>query len=331
ARPKLVKEIYQTLTGEGDERLARFNVQTGAFEPCEWPGAMSKLRKRLEENRASRESLRMMLQESVERKINIRGESGAKKMVFQLNLGLVDNDLPGLIIPIYVDIEEGTIPIPNPQSFRIIALNADYISRELIPELARGHFGDSVGEYRIAVTKRGQTDQVVYRSDVDVSEKALTGGDVMTEFFKIRLDEANKFFFAQWTRPLGGASPGLAIQLKPHLNQRQIAIRVASDIKLRKDENVSAPSNLLSEAGAGEISPSFLSRNDEGAWQLVVKHRAGSLEAAVTNARHRNLAISFGILLLLGASVGFIVMSSRRAQRLATQQMEFVAGVSHEL
>ncbi|HKC89534.1 MAG TPA: HAMP domain-containing sensor histidine kinase, partial [Blastocatellia bacterium] len=45
----------------------------------------------------------------------------------------------------------------------------------------------------------------------------------------------------------------------------------------------------------------------------------------------RNLAISFGILLLLGASVGFIVLSSRRAQRLATQQMEFVAGVSHEL
>jgi len=64
---------------------------------------------------------------------------------------------------------------------------------------------------------------------------------------------------------------------------------------------------------------------------LVVKHRAGSLEAAVASARRRNLAISFGILLLLGGSVGFIMLSSRRAQRLATQQMEFVAGVSHEL
>ena len=64
---------------------------------------------------------------------------------------------------------------------------------------------------------------------------------------------------------------------------------------------------------------------------MVVKHRAGSLEAAVAATRRRNLAISFGILLLLGASVGFIVLSSRRAQRLATQQMEFVAGVSHEL
>ncbi|MDQ3012045.1 MAG: HAMP domain-containing histidine kinase, partial [Acidobacteriota bacterium] len=60
-------------------------------------------------------------------------------------------------------------------------------------------------------------------------------------------------------------------------------------------------------------------------------HRAGSLDAAVANVRRRNLGISFGILLLLGISVGFIVMSSRRAERLATQQMEFVSGVSHEL
>jgi signal transduction histidine kinase len=72
-------------------------------------------------------------------------------------------------------------------------------------------------------------------------------------------------------------------------------------------------------------------RDAAGAWRLVVKHRAGSLEAAVASVRRRNLAISFGILSLLGVSVGLIMLSSRRAQRLATQQMEFVAGVSHEL
>lgn len=71
--------------------------------------------------------------------------------------------------------------------------------------------------------------------------------------------------------------------------------------------------------------------SEDGGWRLLVKHRDGSLEAAVGNVRRRNLAISFGILLLLGASVGFIVISSRRAERLAAQQMEFVAGVSHEL
>jgi signal transduction histidine kinase len=69
----------------------------------------------------------------------------------------------------------------------------------------------------------------------------------------------------------------------------------------------------------------------ESEWRLAVKHRAGSLEAAVANARLRNLGISFGILLLLGISVLTMVVTTHRAQRLASQQMAFVAGVSHEL
>jgi len=69
----------------------------------------------------------------------------------------------------------------------------------------------------------------------------------------------------------------------------------------------------------------------EPRWNLVVKHQAGSLEAAVATGRNRNLALSLGVLVLLGGAVGMIVVSTRRAQLLAEQQMEFVAGVSHEL
>ena len=64
---------------------------------------------------------------------------------------------------------------------------------------------------------------------------------------------------------------------------------------------------------------------------LMAKHRAGSLEAAVTAARRRNLMVSSSVLLLLTLAVGLIVVSARRAQSLARQQMEFVAAVSHEL
>ena len=60
-------------------------------------------------------------------------------------------------------------------------------------------------------------------------------------------------------------------------------------------------------------------------------HRAGSLDIAVSHARLRNLLVSFGVLLLLGASMGLVLVTTGRAQRLAAQQMEFVAGVSHEL
>ena len=68
-----------------------------------------------------------------------------------------------------------------------------------------------------------------------------------------------------------------------------------------------------------------------GRWQLLVQHQSGSLEAAVGAVRRRNLAISFGVLLMLGVSVALLTATTRKAERLAQQQMEFVAGVSHEL
>lgn len=66
-------------------------------------------------------------------------------------------------------------------------------------------------------------------------------------------------------------------------------------------------------------------------WRLEVRHRAGSLEAAVARARNRNLALGMGVLGLLGVTLGMLVVASRRSEQLARQQMEFVAGVTHEL
>jgi signal transduction histidine kinase len=66
-------------------------------------------------------------------------------------------------------------------------------------------------------------------------------------------------------------------------------------------------------------------------WVLVAQHRAGSLESAVRWLRAGNLAVSFGILLVLGLAVAMISLNARRAERLAKQQVEFVAGVSHEM
>src|SRR5207245_1411500 len=60
-------------------------------------------------------------------------------------------------------------------------------------------------------------------------------------------------------------------------------------------------------------------------------HRAGSLDAAVSQLRRRNLFVSFSILALLAASVAIVLASTARAHRLVRQQMEFVSAVSHEL
>lgn len=66
-------------------------------------------------------------------------------------------------------------------------------------------------------------------------------------------------------------------------------------------------------------------------WLFVARHRAGSLESAVARLRARNFAVSLGVLSLLGVAVAMIAANARRAERLARQQVEFVAAVSHEM
>ena len=71
--------------------------------------------------------------------------------------------------------------------------------------------------------------------------------------------------------------------------------------------------------------------SDQGAYEILVRHEKGSLEAAVNGLRWRNLMLSFGVLGLMGVTMGLILFATHRARRLARMQMDFVAGVSHEL
>lgn len=67
-------------------------------------------------------------------------------------------------------------------------------------------------------------------------------------------------------------------------------------------------------------------------WRLIVRHRrGGALGAFVVEMRRRDLAIGFGVLLVLAVNMGMLIVTSHRAQRLAQLQMDFVTAVSHEL
>lgn len=76
---------------------------------------------------------------------------------------------------------------------------------------------------------------------------------------------------------------------------------------------------------------SLLEPEDPNSWQLIVKYKSGSLEQTVNQTRRRNLAFSFGTLLILSGSIALLALAAFRSRKLAAQQMEFVAGVSHEL
>lgn len=82
----------------------------------------------------------------------------------------------------------------------------------------------------------------------------------------------------------------------------------------------------LREAARARSTP-----GEFGRWQISVRHHAGSLDAVVARTRFRNLAVTAAILILMLATLAALVRYTRRAQRLAALQFDFVTGVSHEL
>lgn len=68
-----------------------------------------------------------------------------------------------------------------------------------------------------------------------------------------------------------------------------------------------------------------------GYWQLFLRQGKASVADRVASNRWRTLRISFGALALVSVSALLIFLLARRAERLAAEQMEFVATVSHEL
>jgi signal transduction histidine kinase len=66
-------------------------------------------------------------------------------------------------------------------------------------------------------------------------------------------------------------------------------------------------------------------------WTISVRHREGSLDAAVARARTRNLLASLLLVALLGGTAWALVQYTARSRRLSDMQFRFAAGVSHDL
>jgi signal transduction histidine kinase len=89
--------------------------------------------------------------------------------------------------------------------------------------------------------------------------------------------------------------------------------------------------DLVGEEARRRGHPPLQASSPGEQWQLIAQHPAGSLEEAVASWRRRSLAISLGLLTILAGSMALIFSGARRSKALAKMQMEFVAGVSHEL
>jgi signal transduction histidine kinase len=325
---QLVRDIYVVDGGVagGQTQLTRFDAAARKFVPADaaWPAEFAALRLRFEQARSLPSA-----------------HAGSELSAPQPN---VDHAIPAVIIPIVPD-EPATIRDRSADAgsdgnkefgagserkvlltnysplgaYTVVTLDLDYIKRELWPALARRYFssGDKL-DYRIIVVDAAAPQKLVYQSAPDAvatADTAHASGDVRADIFQIRLDELDAFLPAG--RTVRRAREEQEVNLSPNSRPtggKRFAVRVYE-----------------SRTNQVELRRLHLPDTNARQWQLVVTHAAGSLDAAVGQARRRSLLVSFGILLLLAGSVALIFVSTHRAQRLARRQVEFVAGVTHEL
>jgi signal transduction histidine kinase len=217
----------------------------------------------------------------------------------------IDPDLPALVVSDSRFSRRGPDGPPESGRFLILRLDVSDLTRNLLPELTRRYFsGGRLHDYDVAVFRRNDPSRPVYVSGSG-SPFSATRWDATADLLTLRVFvEQRRAESARraWALPEAGAGPG-----------------------------ASAPPFLRPPGDWPPGSRIGAERPLPGAWRLVASHRGGSLDAAVARARRRNLAVSLGVLGVLAGAVAITVASARRAQRLARQQMDFVASVSHEL
>jgi signal transduction histidine kinase len=326
--PRLVKDVYVVTPPEtgGSLTLHRYNASTRFMEPAEWPAAALEIQKQLS------------------RPPSTTPGSG-QTLVMRALVPPVWASVPALVIPApmlmvsHIDARGSASPIPSRRlapsvRYTIVLLDGDYIRSEMLPALAQQHFARSGDDfdYQLAVVPREGAQSPLYHSSADFAPAPDAKVDANVELFQVRVKDFEALAAEVSRFTMLTTLPGpTAMEERTHTIYREAPL----SILVQGGSGRAAVTQRIDKVIAGASASAFTSRLNATAatpaWRLLVKHPSGSLEAAVNAARRRNLAISTTMLGVLGLSVGFLIVSTRRAHDLARQQLEFVATVSHEL
>ena len=345
SEPRLVRDVWLVDTLPGTTlpafdgvtkvpadrlRIRRWNAQAMTFDAAEWPDDLERLRASL----ASR-FIGFQVQ---------RGRPNDNTTHREAAVNVTIGDDTTLISPVTLvelpDDHRGP-PRFTILGFTIVRLDPAVIRDSMLTSLAARHFhaNDNEVDYRVAVLQRTDAKTVVWESEPGAAGLVASAPDVTQSFMGPRPDQM--FQFVRGGRgdaalpPPPPPPPPMPGNQEPGTGSRTGSETRIPDPGSRtpREESKVIVSMVEREdrISGGRIIARAGQLGLEGKWVLMAKHRAGSLEAAVAAVRVRNLVISSSVLMLLTLAIGLIVVSARRAQSLARQQMEFVAAVSHEL
>ncbi|HET7101202.1 MAG TPA: histidine kinase dimerization/phospho-acceptor domain-containing protein, partial [Terriglobia bacterium] len=219
---------------------------------------------------------------------------------------VIDEKIPALYHPLLS--HPGSAKAIN--DFLIVRLNMNFIQQVLLPVLADRYFRGPEGfTYRVTVVSGDHPGKIIYQSIPTAAAKTTTAADAVADLIPAHGKRLLRSSFKEQLR-----APEPESEEEPD-----------GGVSSAQDSRAFAPQ------GQRRFYPLILQSEGSAGWKLIARHRLGSVDAAVLSLRRHNLAVSFGVLLLLAASMALVVISAQRAHRLARLQMDFVAGVSHEL
>ena len=313
--PKVIKDVYFARSGDAPS-IERFDPASRTLVTVPWPAAL--------------DGLRRGITSSVE---ETPANAGRTVFVHTITAPIAES-VPAIVIPTPLFVFGGDTKLPvklpehTPQSAIYLLLDRDYITHEWLPALAQLHFRSGGFDYRVAVLR--PSGELVYSSDPAFAPAREDRGDAFAELLQIRAQDFTSI--ASEVRRYTAFAATTADRGTVRDTMTTAAATAATASRLGPNISIVVQQGV-SRGTAPPGSPPILRATMAKAagWTLVVEHPAGSLELAVGQARRRNLAISMSVLGVLGLSLGFLVLSTRRAQALARQQLDFVATVSHEL
>lgn len=293
--PNLVSSVYLLkLDATARPSALRLNSAARNFEPVDWPAELESLREDL--RRYSAEFWRN--RNSREAHYDNPGLKPVQGILDGPSSGWsFDPAIPALLHPVVLSPSASNRKQHSLESedWIVIELSQREIQAKILADLSRTYFQGTNGlDYLVAVVSKNTPGHVIYSSDPGFGDPEPADADGTIDLFGRVQDQS-----------LG--SPVHVFH---------------------------APSDDKGPDSSVKISWFPLLRNSaqDLDWRLVVRHRrGGALGAFVSEMQHRDLAIGFGVLLVLAINMAMLIVTSHRAQRLAQLQMDFVTAVSHEL
>lgn len=210
-----------------------------------------------------------------------------------------------------------------------VRLDRGVITGKILPELAQKYFKGSGGlEYSLTVVPAAAPQNIVFTTGSTTPQPGSPNGDASVKLFDLDMNGLDNFQFtnARVPAPVGAGGTVFLSHTK-----REIDRGIPRPVT---EQPAEGGRNVMVRIFSKDVTTGFslrkMNSDADRHWQLIARHRSGSLDTYITSTRRRSLAISFGVLILLAASVGFVLLTARRSQVLAQRQLEFVSSVSHE-